>query len=73
MGNVFMKKCNDVFEISKKIFGWKQLKEDYDFLIIDFHGEIASEKNAIGHFLMERQLYCGNTHTFTNKRCKDSK
>ena len=25
-------------------------EEDYDFLVVDFHGEITSEKNAIGHF-----------------------
>ena len=38
-----MKKCDDVFEISKKFLD-KKLKKDYDFLIVDFHGEITSEK-----------------------------
>ena len=44
MGNVFMKKCDDVFEISKKFLEKYKLKEDFDFLIVDFHGEITSEK-----------------------------
>ena len=55
MGNIFMKKCDDVFEISKNFLEKYKLKVDYDFLIVDFHGEITSEKNAIGHFLMEKQ------------------
>ena len=50
MGNVFMKKCDDVFKISKNFMDKYELKKDYDFLIVDFHGEITSEKNAIGHF-----------------------
>ena len=28
----------------------EETKDDYDLLIVDFHGEITSEKNAIGHF-----------------------
>ena len=44
MGNVFMKKCDDVFEISEKFLNEHKLKEDYDFLVVDFHGEITSEK-----------------------------
>ena len=47
MGNVFMKKCEDVFETSKKFLKEHVLGEDYDLLIVDFHGEITSEKNAI--------------------------
>ena len=50
MGNVFMKKCDDVFEVSKKFLNEHELKKDYDFLVVDFHGEITSEKNAIGHY-----------------------
>ena len=46
MGNVFMKKCDDVFETSKKFINEYQLKEDYDILVIDFHGEITSEKKC---------------------------
>jgi len=50
MGNVFMKKCEDVFEIAKRFLKDHSLKEDYDLLIVDFHAETTSEKNAIGHF-----------------------
>ena len=42
MGNVFMKKCEDVFETSKKFLKNYQLKKDYDLLIVDFHGDITS-------------------------------
>ena len=50
MGNVFMKKCEDVFDISEKFLKQYKLKKDYDLLVVDFHGEITSEKNAIGFF-----------------------
>ena len=63
MGNVFMKKCDDVFEISKKFLEKYKLKEDYDFLIVDFHGEITSEKNAIGHYFDGKATLVVGTHT----------
>jgi metallophosphoesterase (TIGR00282 family) len=63
MGNVFMKKCEDVFETSKKFLEKYKLKEDFDFLIVDFHGEITSEKNAIGHFFDGKATLLVGTHT----------
>tara|TARA_Y100000768_G_C23834967_1_gene613228 strand:- start:50 stop:853 length:804 start_codon:yes stop_codon:yes gene_type:complete len=63
MGNVFMKKCDNVFEISKQFLEKYKLKKDYDFLIIDFHGEITSEKNAIGHFFDGKATLVIGTHT----------
>ena len=63
MGNVFMKKCDDVFEASKKFTEKYRLKDDYDFLIVDFHGEITSEKNAIGHFFDGKATLVVGTHT----------
>ena len=63
MGNVFMKKCDDVFETAKKFMGNYKLKEDYDFLIVDFHGEITSEKNAIGHYFDGKATLVVGTHT----------
>ena len=63
MGNVFMKKCDDVFEASKKFIENYRLKEDYDFLIVDFHGEITSEKNAIGYFFDGKATLVVGTHT----------
>ncbi|MDA9107919.1 TIGR00282 family metallophosphoesterase [Candidatus Pelagibacter sp.] len=63
MGNVFMKKCEDVFEVSEKFMKQYKLKNDYDLLIVDFHGEITSEKNAIGHFFDGKASLVVGTHT----------
>ena len=63
MGNIFMKKCEDVFEASKKFIKTNNLKEDYDFLVVDFHGEITSEKMAIGHFFDGKATLVVGTHT----------
>ena len=63
MGNVFMKKCEDVFVTSKNFIDKYKLKENYDLLIVDFHGEITSEKNAIGHFFDGKASLVVGTHT----------
>ena len=63
MGNVFMKKCNDVFEVAKNFLDKYELKKDYDFLVVDFHGEITSEKNAMGHFFDGKATLVVGTHT----------
>ena len=63
MGNVFMKKCDDVFEVSEKFMKRFNLKKDYDFLVVDFHGEITSEKNAIGHYFDGKASLVIGTHT----------
>ena len=63
MGNVFMKKCEDVFEIASSFIKKYKLREDYDFLVIDFHGEITSEKMAIGHFFDGKATLLVGTHT----------
>ena len=63
MGNVFMKKCDDVFETAKNFIKEFKLKEDYDFLVVDFHGEITSEKNAIGHYFDGKATLVVGTHT----------
>ena len=53
----------DVFEISHKFLEKNKLKKNYDFLVIDFHGEITSEKNAIGHFFDGKATLVVGTHT----------
>jgi 2',3'-cyclic-nucleotide 2'-phosphodiesterase len=63
MGNVFMKKCDDVFDAAKKFMETYKLKEDYDLLVVDFHGEITSEKNAIGYYLDGKATLVVGTHT----------
>ena len=63
MGNIFMKKCDDVFEVSEKFMKQYKLKQDYDLLVVDFHGEMTSEKNAIGHFFDGKASLVVGTHT----------
>ena len=63
MGNIFMKKCDDVFIEANNFINKHILKEDYDFLIVDFHGEITSEKMAIGHFFDGKATLVVGTHT----------
>ena len=63
MGNVFMRKTEDVFLAAKEILKKFQLKKDVDFSIVDFHGEITSEKMAIGHFFDGYSTCVVGTHT----------
>ncbi len=63
MGNVFMRKTEDVFQKSKEICNKMKLKKDVDFLIVDFHGEITSEKMATGHFFDGMATCVVGTHT----------
>ena len=63
MGNIFMKKTNDVFETAKDISKKIILKKNVDFSVIDFHGEITSEKMAMGHFFDGLSTCFVGTHT----------
>ena len=63
MGNVFMKKTNDVFATAKDICKKIILKKNVDFSVIDFHGEITSEKMAMGHFFDGISTCFVGTHT----------
>ena len=63
MGNVFMRKTEDVFQEAKKISKKIILKKNVDFLVVDFHGEITSEKMAIGHFFDGMVTCVVGTHT----------
>ena len=63
MGNVFMKKTDDVFKIANNINKKIILKKNVDFSVIDFHGEITSEKMAIGHFFDGNSTCVVGTHT----------
>ena len=63
MGNIFMKKCNDVFIEAKNFLEKNKLKDQYDFLIVDFHGEITSEKMAMGHLFDGKASLVIGTHT----------
>jgi 2',3'-cyclic-nucleotide 2'-phosphodiesterase len=63
MGNVFMRKTDDVFQTAKNIRKKLVLKKDVDFLVVDFHGEITSEKMAMGHFFDGLATCVVGTHT----------
>ena len=63
MGNVFMKKCEDVFQEAKKFIQTIKLKEDADFIVVDIHGEITSEKMAMGYLFDGKATMVVGTHT----------
>tara|TARA_B100000989_G_scaffold246557_1_gene193727 strand:+ start:1346 stop:2140 length:795 start_codon:yes stop_codon:yes gene_type:complete len=63
IGNVFMKKSEDVFDCSNKFLNEFKLKVNYDFLVVDFHGETTSEKMAIGHYFDGKATLVIGTHT----------
>ena len=63
MGNVFMRKTENVFEYAKMIKDKIILKKNVDFIVIDFHGEITSEKMAMGHFFDGYSTGVVGTHT----------
>ena len=63
MGNVFMRKTEDVFLKAKELLEKIKIKKDTDFIIIDFHGEITSEKMAMGHYMDGKITALVGTHT----------
>jgi hypothetical protein len=63
MGNIFMKKCDDVFESAKKFIQNVKLKKDADFIVVDMHGEITSEKMAMGYLFDGKATMLVGTHT----------
>ena len=63
MGNIYMKKCEDVFETAKKFIQRVKLKRDADFIVVDFHGEITSEKMAMGYLFDGEATMFAGTHT----------
>ena len=64
MGNVFMKKCDDVFVEAKKFIERFKLGDGkVDFIIVDMHGEITSEKMAMGYLFDGKATMVVGTHT----------
>ena len=63
MGNVFMRKTEDVFQAATNIQKKIKLKDNVDFIVVDFHGEITSEKMAMGHFFDGKATSVVGTHT----------
>ncbi|MDR1561327.1 MAG: TIGR00282 family metallophosphoesterase [Holosporaceae bacterium] len=54
---------NDPFECSNNLLSKYKLGENADAIVVDFHAEITSEKNALGHFLDGRVSVVFGTHT----------
>ena len=63
MGNVYMKKSENVFDEAKKFIQNIQLKKDADFIVVDMHGEITSEKMAMGYLFDGKATMVVGTHT----------
>ena len=63
MGNIFMKKCEDVFEEAKKFMQIVEWKKEADFIVVDMHGEITSEKMAMGYLFDGKATMVVGTHT----------
>ena len=63
MGNIFMKKSENVFQEAKKFIRTVELKKDADFIIVDIHGEVTSEKMAMGHLFDGKATMVAGTHT----------
>ena len=63
MGNIFMKKCDNVFQAAKQFIQIVKLKIDADFIVVDMHGEITSEKMAMGYLFDGKATMVVGTHT----------
>ena len=63
MGNIFMKKSDDVFRAAEKFIQTVQLKKNADFIVVDLHGEITSEKMAMGYLFDGKATMVVGTHT----------
>ena len=63
MGNIFMKKCDDAFEAATKFIKNVKLKKDADFIVVDMHGEITSEKMAMGYLFDGKATTVVGTNT----------
>ena len=63
MGNIFMKKTDDLFEAVKFFLKKVKLNKEADFILVDVHGEITSEKNALAYFLDGLVTAVVGTHT----------
>ena len=63
MGNVFMKKSDNVFEAAEKFIKNVKLKMNADFIVVDIHGEITSEKMAMAYLFDGKATAIVGTHT----------
>ena len=60
---IFSKLSREITVAAKNICKKLVLKKNVDFLVVDFHGEITSEKMAMGHFFDGLSTCVVGTHT----------
>jgi len=60
-GRVFMPPIDDPFRLADEMIG--ALKGEADVIVVDFHAEATSEKQAMGHYLDGRVAAVVGTHT----------
>jgi metallophosphoesterase (TIGR00282 family) len=63
MGRVFMEQLDDPFTAIEREVAAAPLGEQADAIVVDFHAEATSEKQALGHFLDGRVTLVVGTHT----------
>jgi metallophosphoesterase (TIGR00282 family) len=63
MARIFMDPLDDPFAAIDRELEACQLKRDADAIVVDFHGEATSEKQAMGHHLDGRVSVVVGTHT----------
>ena len=65
MGRVFMDAMEDPFAAIDREIAACPLGEQADAIVVDFHAEATSEKQALGHYLDGRVSLVVGTHTHT--------
>ncbi len=63
MGRIFMDALDDPFAAIERELSACALKRDADAIVLDFHCEATSEKQAMGHFCDGRASLVVGTHT----------
>ena len=63
MGRIFMEPLNDPFAAIDRELDACRLREAADAIVVDFHGEASSEKQAMGFFCDGRVSLVVGTHT----------
>lgn len=63
MARIFMDPLDDPFTAIERELDACRLGRDADAILVDFHGEATSEKQAMGHFLDGRVTAVVGTHT----------
>ncbi|GHA86398.1 metallophosphoesterase [Algimonas arctica] len=61
-GRVFMDSLDDPFQAAERELGAAPLGEVADIVVVDFHAEATSEKNAMGYFCDGRASLVVGTH-----------